>query len=280
MIAVFDSGIGGISVLREIHHVCPEQSTLYYADQARVPYGPRPEKEVQIFSQEICDYLVDRGAHVIVVACNTATAASINWLRQQYPAVLFVGMEPAIKPAAQLTKTGKIGVLATAGTFKSQRYALLMSRFATDLQLFESGCPGLVEQIEAGHFESEQTTDLLKSFIEPMLEQGIDTLILGCTHYPFVLPTIKSIVGGSVTIIDPAPAVAQQTARLAQSAQKGEAGKLTLHEYVTSGTLCSFISMLNRIESVREHRPHLSENSPINIAITHRLNFYQKVHNN
>ena len=281
MIGVFDSGVGGLSVLREIHKQIPNQPTIYFADQKNVPYGPRSAKEVQAFSHSVCDYLVSRGAKVIVVACNTATAAAINWLRETYPAeISFVGMEPAIKPAATITKTGRIGVMATAGTFKSQRYAALMTRFAKDVQLFENSCVGLVEQIESGDLDSADTYELLTSFINPMLEEGIDALILGCTHYPFVLPAIKSIVGDSVTVIDPAPAVARQTARLIQSDKNDAANRPVVREYSTSGNFIEFISSVNRLQNISENKTKVGQNRFISIAKNSHLNFYQKVHNN
>ena len=283
MIGVFDSGVGGLSVLREIHHACPNHPTIYFADQAHIPYGPRSEEEIRQYSDQICQYLLGRGANVIVIACNTATAAAINWLRERYPAVLFVGMEPAIKPAAQLSKSGKIGVMATAGTFKSQRYAQLMDRFAQDAQLFENSCIGLVPQIEAGELDTQATHKLLESYIHPMLDKKIDTLILGCTHYPFVRPAIEKIVGDSVKIIDPASAVARQTSRLLEQVKKEakvQGGHAVLFEYITSGKLTTFIPLVNRFLTVDYNRPKIEENSSINIAKYRHLNFYQKVHNN
>jgi glutamate racemase len=151
---------------------------------------------------------------LIVVACNTATAAALDHLRQTLPNMPFVGMEPAVKPGAAQTRSGKIGVLATAGTFESQRYASLLARFGGSIQAFESDCPGLVEQIEAGNLDGPLTESILQEAIQPMLAAGVDTLILGCTHYPFVLPLIQRIAGPAVTIIEPAPAVAQQAQRL------------------------------------------------------------------
>lgn len=284
MIGVFDSGVGGLSVLREIHRACPHQPTLYVADQAHVPYGPRPESELREYAGSICDYLIGRGANVIVVACNTATAAAINWLRETYPSTPFVGMEPAIKPAAQLTKSGRIGVLATAGTFKSQRYSELMNRFAQNVELFENSCVGLVEQIEYGELESDKTIGMLNEFINPMLEKEIDTLILGCTHYPFVLPAIKTIVGESVTVIDPAPAVAQQTARLILANQNKtrpeQSPGVQLREYGTNGDLANFIKSVNRMQNIAYTGSNPDKIETVNIVKNHHLNFYQKVHNN
>jgi glutamate racemase len=213
-IGVFDSGVGGLSVLRAIRQQLPTAELLYLADQAHVPYGTRPPTEVRQLSQKITQFLLSKGAELIVVACNTATAASLTYLREIYPAVPFVGMEPAIKPAVQLTQTGIVGVLATANTFQSQRYASLLARFATDVTLLEDPCLGLVEAIERGDINTAVTRALLERIITPMLAQNADTLILGCTHYPFVQPVLREMAGPDVMIIDPATAVAKQVARL------------------------------------------------------------------
>jgi glutamate racemase len=220
-IGIFDSGVGGLSVVRHIQRLLPGEKLLYLADQAHVPYGIRPAKEIRRFSENITRFLAAKGASLIVVACNTATAAAIDHLRSKFPDLPFVGMEPAVKPAASQTRNGKIGVLATAGTFESQRYASLLARFAGNILAYESDCPGLVSQIEAGELQSPQTEAILRQAIRPMVAAGVDTLILGCTHYPFVLPLIEQIAGPAVTIIDPAPAVAQQVKRILE--EKGDA---------------------------------------------------------
>lgn len=215
-IAVFDSGVGGLSVLRHLRALLPLEDLIYFADQAHVPYGPRPADQVQAYSHSITRFFLEQGAKCVVVACNTATAAALDHLRGSFPQAPFVGMEPAVKPGAAATRTGKVGVLATAGTFESQRYATLMARFARDVTLYEDPCMGLVPLIEAGHLHGEQTRALLESCIRPMLDAGVDTLVLGCTHYPFVLPLIRTIAGPDVYIIDPAPAVARQVRRVLQ----------------------------------------------------------------
>lgn len=215
-IAVFDSGVGGLSVLRHLAAHLPHEHLLYFADQAHVPYGPRSADEIRYFSQVITQFLIQQGAKIVVVACNTASAAALHYLREQFPALPIVGMEPAVKPAGQVTQSGKVGVLATAVTFHSERYADLMSRFAQNITVYEDPCLGLVDLIEAGEIQSPQTEQLLRPILTPMLAAGVDTLVLGCTHYPFVQPLITRIAGSAVTIIDPAPAVARQTARLLQ----------------------------------------------------------------
>lgn len=238
-IGIFDSGVGGLSVLRHIQRLLPEERLLYFADQAHVPYGLRPAEEIQAFCGQITKFLTTQGASLIVVACNTATAAAIDHLRSRFPELPFVGMEPAVKPGAAQTNNGKIGVLATAGTFESQRYAALLARFAGNIAAYESDCPGLVAQIEAGKLTGEKTEAILEAAIRPMLSAGVDTLILGCTHYPFVLPLIKEIAGPSVTIIDPAPAVAQQVKRVWEGMElRGERSEtaVSLQLFTTGST--------------------------------------------
>ena len=213
-IGIFDSGVGGLSVLREIRNRLPNEHLIYLADQAHVPYGPRSQPEIRQFSHTIVEFLCQQSAKIIVVACNTATGAALNYLRETFPHISFVGMEPAVKPAALQTKTGNVGVLATASTIKSERYADLMHRFAQDVTVYEDPCIGLVKAIEAGDIDSPSTIELLQSILTPMQTHHVDTFVLGCTHYPFVLPMIREIVGTAVSIIDPAPAVARQTKRV------------------------------------------------------------------
>lgn len=194
----------------------PFEPLLYLADQFHVPYGARAREEIHRFSEGITRFFLAQQAKIIVVACNTASAAALHHLRLAFPGVPFVGMEPAVKPAAAQTRTRKVGVLATPGTFQSQRYAGLMARFARGIEVLEDPCLGLVEQIEAGAIASVETEQLLRACLQPMLAAGVDTLVLGCTHYPFVTPLIQQIAGPAVTIIDPAPAVARQTERVLQ----------------------------------------------------------------
>lgn len=224
MIGLFDSGVGGLSVLRHIRAELPHEPLLYLADQAHVPYGRRSADEVRQLSEAISRFLLALGAKLIVVACNTASAAALAHLRSVLPQVPFVGMEPAVKPAAAQTQTGKVGVMATAGTFESERYAALMHRFAAGIRVYEDPCPGLVELIEAGKTADAQTERLLQTILYPMLADGVDTLVLGCTHYPFVRPLIEQVIASApqkpqtaVAIIDPAPAVARQTRRVLEA---------------------------------------------------------------
>jgi len=205
-------------VLRAIRAQMPEEEVLYFGDQGHVPYGPRPLEEVQAFSEAITRFLLSRGAKLIVVACNTASAAALKHLRQVFAEVLFVGMEPAVKPAAEQTKSGVVGVLATPATFQGALYASVVERFAQGVTILQDTCPGLVRQIEQGDLTGPATRQILEKALNPMLAQGIDTVVLGCTHYPFVIPLIEQIAGENVRVIDPAPAVARQTGRLLESA--------------------------------------------------------------
>jgi len=248
-IGIFDSGVGGLSVMRHIRDQLPFERLVYAADQAHVPYGSRSADEIRHLSKGVTRFLLGHGAKLIVAACNTASGAALSWLRQEFPHVLFVGMEPAVKPAASQTKSGKVGVLATTGTFESQRYVDLMARYAQGIDIIESSCPGLVERIEAGDIDSVETGELLSHCLQPMLSAGVDTLVLGCTHYPFVTPLVAGIVGDAAQIIDPAPAVARQTARLL-----AQNGLLTTHRQepgevrvFTSGDPVDFARFYRRV---------------------------------
>ncbi|OJX41205.1 MAG: glutamate racemase [Chloroflexi bacterium 44-23] len=213
-IGVFDSGIGGLSVLKEIRKIMPDQHLIYFGDQIHVPYGRRSIEQVRQFSFGITNFLLEQGAKLIVIACNAASAASLIFLREQFPQIPFVGMEPALKPAAEKTHSGAVAVLATQTTFQGQLYASVMERFARDVTVFQDPCPGLVEEIEQGHFNGNKTRAILEKALIPLLTKNIDTVVLGCTHYPHVIPLIKEIVGENVNVIDPAPAVAIQTRKI------------------------------------------------------------------
>jgi glutamate racemase len=253
-IGIFDSGIGGLTVLRAINQLMPDEPLLYLADQAHVPYGPRPLQEVRQFSEAITRYLLNQGARLIVVACNAASAASLKYLRTILPEVPFVGMEPAVKPAVEHTHSRVVGVLATPATFQGELYASVVERFGQGVKLLQSTCPGLVQQIESGALESPDTRSILEDALIPMLEQGIDTVVLGCTHYPFIIPLIQQITGPAVRVIDPAPAVARQAQRLLVSGnllnlnidnETDQAGNpLQLIRFATTGCATRLESML------------------------------------
>jgi glutamate racemase len=213
-IGVFDSGVGGLSVLRAIRAQMPEESVLYFGDQGHIPYGPRPMEQIKDFSEAITNFLLQHHAKIIVVACNTASAAALKYLRERFPDVQFVGMEPAVKPAAEQTSTGRVGVLATPATFQGALYASVVERFANGVELFQNTCTGLVQEIERGNLDGDETRKILGDALLPMLKKNIDTVVLGCTHYPFVIPLVQEICGEKVRVIDPAPAVAKQVKRL------------------------------------------------------------------
>src|SRR5687768_5442399 len=216
-IGIFDSGVGGISVLRAVREQIPNESVIYFGDQGHIPYGPRPMDQIRSFSEAITNFLLEHTVKIIVVACNTASAAALKYLREKFPAMQFVGMEPAVKPAAEHTQTGKVGVLATPTTFQGALYASVVERFANGVELLQDTCPGLVQQIEQGNLDGEETRRILEQALLPMLEKNIDTVVLGCTHYPFVIPLIQQIVGENVRVIDPAPSVARQAGRLLEA---------------------------------------------------------------
>lgn len=244
-IGVFDSGVGGLSVLRAMRELMPEEPVIYFGDQGHVPYGPRPQGQVRDFSEAITRFLLEHGAKLIVVACNTASAAALHYLRDRFPHVSFVGMEPAVKPAAEYTRSGLVGVLATPATFQGALYASVLERFANGVQVLQHTCPGLVYQIEKGNLDGKETRAILEEALHPMLDRGIDTVVLGCTHYPFVIPLIEQIAGDSVRVIDPAPAVAKQAKRLleAQGMKNPQGERAEVHLY-TSGDIEAFTSLL------------------------------------
>jgi glutamate racemase len=191
---------------------------------------------------------LEQGGKIVVVACNAASAAALKYLRAKFPEVQFVGMEPAVKPAAEHTHTGKVGVLATPATFQGALYASVAERFANGVELFKSTCPGLVQQIEQGKLNGAETRKILEDALLPMLEENIDTVVLGCTHYPFVIPLIRQIVGESVRVIDPAPAVARQTGRLLDAKglrnKPGARGEVKFYTSGSSKELRALLPML------------------------------------
>jgi len=251
-IGVFDSGVGGLSVLREIIKQMPELSVDYFADQAHVPYGPRPLQEVRGYAEEITRFLLGEGAQLIVIACNAASATALHYLRATFPTIPFVGMEPAVKPAAEYTHSGVVGVLATPATFQGELYASVIERFATDVNVLQDTCPGLVKQIEAGQLDSPETEAILRKALEPMVSKGIDTIVLGCTHYPFVIPVIEKITGPNVRVIDPAPAIARQVQRLLEANQiemkTDEAPKI---RFFTTGNIVELDGFLSSTLAIR-----------------------------
>ncbi|MBP5517173.1 MAG: glutamate racemase [Bacteroidales bacterium] len=221
MIGLFDSGAGGLSVWKELLKIMPSEDYFYISDAAYCPYGPKSKEMILKRATAISQFLIERGAEIIVVACNTATAAAISDLRQLFD-IPFVGMEPAVKPAAALTKTGVIGVLATQGTFKGQLYLTTSEKYARrkQVKIIERVGEGLVELVESGNTDSPEAEALVKKYIDPMVEEGADCVVLGCTHYPFLEKVIRRVASDSLQIINPAPAVARRARNLLEKARK------------------------------------------------------------
>lgn len=229
-IGVFDSGEGGLSVLKEITRLLPEAEYVYYSDNAHCPYGEKSPEYIQDRARAITERLLKEGADVIVVACNTATAAAISVLRSEYSDassqevrdrvreltggrhdhICFIGMEPAVKPAALGTRTGVVGVLATAGTLKGSKYLKTKESVDDQVNVFEHVGRGFVELVEEGRLSGSEAEDVVKASLVPLLSAGADIIVLGCTHYPFLLPVLQKVAGPDIRFIDPAPAVARQ----------------------------------------------------------------------
>ena len=245
-IGVFDSGVGGLSVLDHIHQLLPAEQLIYVADSAFMPYGSQSPEMIIERSQLITRFFVEQGVKAVVVACNTATAAAIASLRETFPLPI-IGMEPAVKPAVEATRVGVIGVLATSGTLSSEKFSRLVARFDSHAEVvFQSGV-GLVEQVEAGALEGEKTEALLQEHLAPLLERGVDALVLGCTHYPFLAPAIRKIVGEDVSVLDTGEAIAvelkRQLERSQQLAVEGS-GKVS---FFSSGDIESVEPMMSRL---------------------------------
>lgn len=213
MIGIFDSGVGGLSVFREIRKLLPEERYIYYSDNAHCPYGEKSREYIIDRAREITDFLLSKGADIIVVACNTATAAAIASLREEYD-VKFIGMEPAVKPAATSTMTGVVGVLATAGTLKADKYLNTREKWAEGVKIAEHVGQGFVELVEKGRTCGPEAEEVVRESLKPLIDEGADRIVLGCTHYPFLSDTISKVASGiaperEIKIIDPAPAVAK-----------------------------------------------------------------------
>lgn len=212
-IGIFDSGLGGISVLREIRRELPRAQLIYYADSGHCPYGRRSRGEILARATLITEFLMGQGAQMIVVACNTATIAAVEHLRATYP-LAFVGMEPAVKPAVAQTRSGVIGVLATGAALGGDKFHHLLAQHGQSVRIITQPCPGWVEQVEQGDLNSARTHEKVAQYVEPLIAQGADTLVLGCTHYPFLRPVIQRVAGDGVVLIDTGAAVARQTRRV------------------------------------------------------------------
>jgi glutamate racemase len=216
-VGVFDSGVGGLSVLREIRRELPAEDLIYVADSGFAPYGDRPEEYVRGRAIAVMEFLRSRAAKAVVVACNTATGIAVDALRARYDLPI-VAIEPAVKPAVAQTRSGVVGVLATTQTLAGAKFARLVSSHAGQVEVLTQACPGLVEQVEAGSLDSPSTRSIVEQYLRPLLDRGADTIVLGCTHYPFVSDLIREVAGPGVTIIDSAVPVARELRRRLQAA--------------------------------------------------------------
>jgi len=257
-VGVFDSGVGGLSVWREIVRQHAHFDTLFVADQAHIPYGSRSPDEILGFSRGITRYLLAHGCEAIVVACNTASAAALGPLRGEFPDIAFVGMEPAIKPAAVASRRKVVGVLGTPATLAGQLFQTTLERHAADVDVVKQPCPGLVDRIETGDLESQDLDTMLRGFLRAPLDAGADVLVLACTHYPLVRPAIERLVGPDVLVIDPAPAVARQLGRRLDERPKGAMSAARAgspgtpkterrHDFRTTGSAPAFELVAHRI---------------------------------
>lgn len=241
-VGVFDSGVGGLSIVREIRRQMPRLDIVYVSDARYLPYGEKSDAFIRERAFAIGDFLLEAGARALVIACNTATAAAARELRAHY-ALPIVGVEPAVKPAAQATRSGIVGVLATAGTLQSGKYAELLRRFGHFARVLSQPGTGLVEQVEAGDLDGPRTLALLRACLQPLLDAGADTVVLGCTHYPFLLDSIRAVVGPAVRVIDPGAAVARRVAGLLGAAVDG-GGVLRCY---TSGDAAAQQALMSRL---------------------------------
>jgi len=245
-IGVFDSGVGGLSVLRHIRAQLPSVPLLYVADSGHVPYGDKAQDYIRDRSVILTEFLVRHGAAAVVVACNTATAAAAAALRARFTLPI-VAMEPAVKPAVSATRSGVVGVLATVGTLESARFAALLEQYAGDVEIVTQACPGLVEQVEAADLTSAATRELVARYAQPLVERGADTIVLGCTHYPFLKPLIAEIVGPRVHLIDTGEAVARQVVRRLPEALIGRIDLQPTERFWTTGDARSAARIIGRL---------------------------------
>ena len=247
-VGVFDSGVGGLSVLREIHRLLPDTPTLYYADQAHSPYGPRSADEIRAFVQSITDFLIEQGALMIVLACHAASAASLDHLRACYPQIPIVGIEPAVKPAAEATRSGVIGVLTTQATADGALYRRVVARYAAHVRVITQVAPDLVTMVEQGRQDEPASDAILRAHVEPLIDAGADQIVLACTHFPFLKSNLERIT--SVPLVDPGAAVARQVVRILPSAIATASVVSSANRYVTSGSPEQLQAMLKRLIGV------------------------------
>ncbi len=256
-IGVFDSGVGGLSVWREIVRQLPHEDVVYFADQVHVPYGPRSQDEIRQFCDGISRFLIEQGCKAIVVACNTASAAALKYLRETFQQLPVIGMEPAVKPAAAMTRSGVVGILATPATFQGRLFQATAGRYAAHIKLVNQVCNGLAELVETGELDGPHMDAALREFLDPILAAGADTIVLACTHYPFVIEPIRRIAGEGVTVIDPAPAIARHLGNVLDDLGLARYRDRTgAWRFYTSGDPASFRLALSRMLGLEgEARP-------------------------
>jgi glutamate racemase len=270
-IGVLDSGIGGLSVMQEIVKLLPHEDILYYADSGNCPYGTRPAHEIKELTGWAAAFLLEHGAKALVVACNTASTAAVADLRQRWPDVPIVGMVPAVKPAAEQTRSGVIGVLATEATGRAPVLLDVIDRFASDVKVIIAAPPGLVERVEAGEIATPQTAALLQEYLEPLLGRGADALVLGCTHFPFLRPTLHNLFGERLRLIDSGEAVARQTYRVLELADllnsQTRMGRITFYTSGDPTQVGSVIARLLNLNILPEVLAVLPENNRFNLNL-------------
>ncbi len=244
-IGIFDSGVGGTSIWRELQKLLPSEDTIYLADSKNAPYGKKSRSEIMALSQKNVDWLLEQDCKMIIVACNTATTNAIDFLRRNYD-VPFIGIEPAIKPAALHSTTGKVGVLATSGTLGSQLFLTTSKTHADDIQILEQVGEGLVTLIEEGKVDTPEMRSVLQKYLEPMLKGGIDQLVLGCTHYPYLIPLLTEMLPAEVKIVDCGEAVARQAFKVLNEKgllnERGRQGKYSFYSNADTSVLQKFLS--------------------------------------
>lgn len=245
-VGIFDSGVGGLSVLQHARQLLPAEHILYVADSAHAPYGCKDERYIEQRSRVITEYLLAQGVKVIVIACNTATASIIEKFRQQY-GIPFIGVEPGIKPAIALTRNNNIGVMATAGTLASERYSDLCQRLSANINLYNQSCPGLADQVEAGLLDAPQTLELLQKYLSSILQQQVDTIVLGCTHYSFLKLQIEQIISDNIQLVDTSRAIAEQLLRVLELNNLNRQNGLGTVNYLTTGNLTQTRETMKRL---------------------------------
>ncbi|MFN8370272.1 MAG: glutamate racemase [Bacteriovoracaceae bacterium] len=253
----FDSGVGGLSIWLETAKLMPNENSVYYADSNNCPYGVKSDQDIQVIVKNITEFLINdqNRCKIIVVACNTASGIALNYLRSTFPNYLFVGIEPAIKLAAQATKSKVIGVLATAGTFRGTLFNQTYGKYCKDIEVIIEDAKGLAQLVEEGKFQTDETRAVLKKYLDPMITKKADQIVLGCTHYPFLIEIMQEILPKNVNIINPAPAVAKQIERvLVQNHLRNENSTTANHQFFVNGNPSVLKSMMDKFYTTNNYK--------------------------